>query len=459
VSQSKHILALVQPGTNSRDIFLDALRGFEAAGHRVTRLDLQSIWQATARLDHDQPRQQELKGDLTQLLIDLVRANRFDMAIGMWANVASTFVNPAQGGRVRTVFELLGVPLVWWWLDAPHWAHGGGFVPYLRSDIVKGTRNHHVINNLATAREMRECFGMSRVHVIRYGVDAESFARRDDVNPDHDVVMCLGPGDPEPTEALLRRLDSREVDGEAIRRDLAAELQAQVEHGFEGDVNVKRLIVELLRTQVARRHESMLQRAEEVASGDARLRQGLDLLIQNPAVYIRVTDLVRSVERFERGLHAAMLARRFRFAAFGPGVKEWAARWRVADRVTDLGVVEKLDQGAAYRRGRVAVNVMRWQDDVGINIKPLEMTAAGVACVCARRGGLSESFAIGSEVVDADSPQDMVVQVGELLGDDTRRGALARAGRQRTLTGHTWKTRSQEWVQAIFSGPASGANG
>jgi hypothetical protein len=48
-----------------------------------------------------------------------------------------------------------------------------------------------------------------------------------------------------------------------------------------------------------------------------------------------------------------------------------------------------MDQmSAAYARGRVGLNVMRWQDDAGINLKPLEIAASGVACASVRRVGL-----------------------------------------------------------------------
>lgn len=449
--EPKHILALIQPGTNSRDIFVDALAGFERAGHRVTRFELGSIWQATSRLESDQPKLQALKSDLTQFLIEMVKSNRIDLAIGMWANVPLTFVNTVHHGRMGTVFELLGVPLVWWWLDAPHWAHNGGMIRHLGTDLVRGSFSHHVINNSATAREMRECFGMSKVHAIPYAVDPDVFSGQEFSEPDHDVVMCLGPGDPEPTESILQRVESREFDSQAIRCELAAELEGQLQHGFTGELNVKSLIIELLRSQVEHRHVPILNRAEGLAAGDTKLQQALQVLIGNPQAYIKVTEMVRSVERYERGIHAAALARRFRFAAFGPGVKEWAARWRIAARVTDLGSIEKHAQGDAYRRGRVAVNVMRWQDDVGINIKPFEITASGVTCVCTKRVGLAECFDIGKEVWEADSFNGVEACVSELIGNRSLCQTVAAAGCARTKKDHTWHRRSQSWIDAVFN--------
>lgn len=449
MAEGKHILALVQPGTNSRDIFNDCLAGFEEAGHRVTRLDLGSIWQATARLEQDQSRLGALKGDFTQLLMDLVKSNRIELAIGMWANVPMTFINPMVEGRASTVFDAMGVPLVWWWLDAPHWAHNGVFVQHLRSDVARGPMSHHIINNPGTAREMRECFAMGRVHAIPYGVHAAKFAGTTK-DADHDVVMCLGPGDPAPTPEILKLLDARELDWHSARQRIASELETQVVAGFAGETTVRDLIVELLRPQVHRRHEAMLSRAEEIASGSALLRQGLEVLVRTPALYIKATDLVRSVERYERGVTAAHLAKRFKFAAFGTGVTDWASRWGVAGSVRDLGVVSDAEQGNAYRRGRVAVNVMRWQDDVGVNIKPLEITASGVACVCARRSGLGELLTIGQDILDGDSPIDVAHAVETLLNHDEQRLALAHSGHQRTVKDHSWAARSQQWIIRIF---------
>jgi glycosyltransferase involved in cell wall biosynthesis len=454
MASNKHILALIQPGTNSRDIFQDCLAGFEEAGHRVLRLELSPIWQASARLERERDLQGALKGDFTQMLMDLVKANRIDMAIGMWANVPMTFVNPVIDGKAATVFDALGVPLAWWWLDAPHWAHGGVFVQHLRSDITRGHASHHIINNQATAREMRECFAMGRVHAIPYGVNAATFTPREAFTPDHDVVMCLGPGDPAPTEAILRLIEAHQVDWLSARQQLAKELETQVIAGFAGEASVRDLIVELLRSQVPQRHQPIFSRAEELAARSSTLRQGLESLVRNPPLYIKVTDLVRSVERYERGICAARLARRFHFAAFGAGVGDWAQRWRVADKVTDLGTVGGLEQGNAYRRGKVGVNVMRWQDDVGINIKPLEITASRVACVCGRRSGLSELFAVGEEVCEGDTPDEIAGAVERLLHDEGGRARMAQAGWVRSQRDHTWSVRSAQWIEAICGSEA-----
>ena len=110
-----------------------------------------------------------------------------------------------------------------------------------------------------------------------------------------------------------------------------------------------------------------------------------------------------------------------------------------------IGPVPYDAMSGVYARGRLALNVMRWQDDVGLNLKPLEITASGVPCLCERRAGLDGLFEIGTEIESFDSPATLARTARVLLADEDRRVALAEAGRARTVRDHTWA----RWASSV----------
>jgi hypothetical protein len=260
--------------------------------------------------------------------------------------------------------------------------------------------------------------------------------------PEFDVVFGLGPGDQPPSPRMRRELESDEPDVDAIRADRAAAVRgrlaahlARFEPGVRAGVGA--LAEQLIESQLTSRDTPMLDRLHAIANSHDDLHPAAESLLRRPASYIDITADIRSIDNWQRAFMLAFLSRHFRCAVFGsPTLDGWncsAAR---------LGPLAYADQALAYARARIGLNVMRWQDDVGLNIKPFEITASGAACVMAHRSGTDVCFEIGREIITFHRPGEARRVIRELLDDPVRCDALALAGRARTLRDHTWRTRA-----------------
>lgn len=426
-----NVLFLAHPGTNARSVFLDCARGFERAGCRVFHWELAPMWQATERDKALAPR---LVSEFTALFAAFVKANRIDASVAMWANGLLSLMNAAKDGRIVSAFDAIGLPHLLFWLDAPHWAHSGNFRAHFRSPLLAGAKLLHVINNPATAREMETVLGFANVVSRPYGVDEEVFRPYPEERKELDVVFSSGPGDPPPTELALKELESDEPDWRAIRAEAARAALADLEplaHRSPQPASMAALFRSLVGAQIENRDEPMLDRLDRLRT-DPGLSAAAELLLANPALYVDATMKVRGVERFERAFTVAYLARRFRVGVFGGGdYSAWGAP------VQTLGMVPWESQARMYARGRVGLNVMRWQDDVGLILKCFEITASGVPCLVAQRRGLEELFG-PDEVAAFTGPADAARRIRELLDSPGRLAELSERGRARTLRDHTW---------------------
>lgn len=439
-------LFLAQPGTNSRSILRDIMRGFEQAGHDVLTLEVGEIWRACAR---DPTNKLALMRHASDGLTQIVRQARVDATFGMWANGLTTYLHATRNGTPATIFDLIGVPHVCYWLDAPHWAHSGAIQPYFRHPLVASPMLTHVVNNEATAEEMRRVLGFGRTIALPYGVDTDVFRPVQGVQAEFDVVVSCGPGDPKPSEVALRELSAAEPDYEAVRRDLAARLKIKL--GNEAaravpdiEAAMRALVQHLVDRQRRDRHVAMLTRLDEIVGEGGDVARAAERLLGDPRLFVTITMGVRRVEAMERAFTICMLAKRFRVAVFG---KHDLAAWGCA--ATDLGELGYDQMSAAYGRGRVGLNVMRWQDDAGINLKPLEIAASGVACASVRRVGLDALLQPSHEVAVLDGPADAADGVGRLLGNSHHRDAMAGQGCDRVRREHMWVHRAQAITNAI----------
>lgn len=453
-----NVLFFVQPGTNSRHTLVDMMRGFERDGHRVIHWDLDPMWQAAARAGGDVGLKHRMMSEFTAMVRGMIAHNRIDLTVAMWANaLTSLTAAAAPDGRVQSLFDILDVPHVCYWLDAPHWAHEGLALRLITSaagELMRSSRIHHVINNPATAAEMRELMGFAHVHPLSYGINEEIFYPRD-VAPEFDVVLAIGPGDPTPTKLALSLLDSAEPDFEPLRHEAAERLRPRLREiasrlaAGPHDHAPSSLIEQLLRSQLANRHVPMFTRLRGIVTGDSSLTACGMRLCRDPLLYVELTSIVRSIEWAERAFTFAALCRRFRCATFGPGgdgLSPWLAGGPAAHH---LGMLDWDAQALAYSRSRIGLNVMRWQDDHGLNVKPYEITASGAACLCARRAGIEAVFEADREVAVFEGPSHAIRTCEALLSDDRRRESLARAGRDRTSREHTWTAVAGRMVQAI----------
>ena len=94
-----------------------------------------------------------------------------------------------------------------------------------------------------------------------------------------------------------------------------------------------------------------------------------------------------------------------------------------------LGYRDHPEVLAAMGRAAIVVVPSRWPEPFGL--VALEALASGAALICSPRGGLPE---VGGDVAiyaNPDNPAEIAVAIRALAADETRRAALARAGRER----------------------------
>lgn len=446
-----NILAFLMLGSNSRSIMLDCARGFEGAGHRLFLWELAPMFGTYQRYASMRV---QMQGELSSIVRSFIETNRIDASIGMWANtllaLQNTMVPGDAGPRIQTYFDTIDHPHLLMWLDAPHWAHGNDFRQHLGTSLVSQRRVSHFINNKETAREMTDVLGFNNVHARSYGVNQHTFRPYPEMEKSFDIVFGSGPGDPPPTPLALKELESDEPDMMAIRQEAAGRVMpglVDIARSLPANgVGCEGLFRALVKAQVENRDEPMLSRLARLA-GDASLSPAVEVVRRDPRLFVKATMAVRGVEQFERAFTVAYLSRRFNCAVFGSG--DYSAWGCKAHR---FGEVAYADQAKVYSRGRIGLNVGRWQDDAGLNLKCFEITASGAACLCARRGGFDEAFTDGVEAVAFRSPADAARKARGLLDDPGRLAAVAGAGRARTLRDHTWDEWAKDMLKAMGVG-------
>lgn len=205
---------------------------------------------------------------------------------------------------------------------------------------------------------------------------------------------------------------------------------------------MRELFAGLIEGQLRNRHEPMLDRLRRLgASGHA---DAAHRLMADSRLFVAATMQVRTVERFERAFTLSYLSRRFRVGLMGGG--DYSA-WHAP--IVRIGSVPHEEPCRVYGRGAVGLNVMRWQDDYGLNLKPFEITASGAACLVSRRGGLSELFEDGREVIAFDSPGHASVLLRDLLESPERLATIAAAGYERTQRDHTWSRWASDLIPLL----------
>jgi len=443
------ILFFLQPGRNSRSIFGDMIRGFAQSGHETIVWELAPIWKM---LETHSDRRDAMLHEVSSIVATLIHANGVDLSIGMWASALYSLANGRKDGQPATFFDVIDHPHLMFWLDAPQWAHGGDIAQFFNTPIVGGRRVHHLINSETTAREMRDVLGFTNVGSAPYGVDAQVFRPRE-VPQKFDVVFALGKGDPQPTALMLEQLDADVPDAEAIRHEQSERVRGtliQLADEFEReDVSaVEGALCALLRTQLDSPREALLDRLGRVAQQDDALARGARALRLRPEAFVRAGQLVRRVDAWERAFTISYLSRHLHCATFGSGdLGPWAYRGET------LGELPYEEQSLAYARGRLGLNVMRCQDDQGVNLKPMEIAASGRVCLMRDRPGIEDLFDPDREIVTFDGPGDALEKASRVLGDCALREQMARAAHDRVLADHTWSVRADELLERFgFSG-------
>lgn len=445
-------LFLRHPGTNSREILNDLIDGFERAGLEPMIVELGPLWQAQERVSRSGGDASAVTADVTRMIAEIIRANGVGLTVGLWANGVTSLSSGEVSGRPVSVFDQLGVPHVMWWLDAPQWAHRGQLERLYRSAVWQGAMLHGLINDASTGREASEVLGMGRMHALPYGVNERVLCPANGAEVggegEFDVVFGVGPGDPRPTELMLRELESEDPDEGAIRRERAAavleELRGRVAMMPGGARDGLMAVVEgLIASQLEDPHRPMLERLE--AMTEAALVSGRRALLGDARLYVHVASAVRRIEAWRRPFTVAWLARRFRTAVFGGGGLEG---WPLP--AVRLGELKYGEMSAAYGRGRMGLNVMRWQDDTGVNIKPLEISGSGRPCLMGRRVGIEGVLEPGREIAMFGTVREAGEWARRLVEDGSLRQSMAGAALERVRAEHTWRVRAGQIVERVL---------
>ena len=476
MKRSLTIVFFLQPGKVSREIFLAMRRGFEQIGHVCLTVELQQIWSALAA----QPgREAELLTQATASVMKLFATRRVDLSIAMWHNALPSLAHGTRDGKMVTCFDLMTPPTphLMYWLDAPHWSNAGTVREVISTGIFRAPMLFSVVNNEATAEEMRGVLGFRHAMGLAYGVDVESLSgggagvgvgsgagglvevteaemQREMEAREFDLAFSLGPGDRPASELALRELERDEPDIGAVRAEQATrvrgELVALAERaGASAREGVRAVLERLLAMQLENRHEPMLRRLDRIEAGDAGLGDACEVLRGDFGLFIDATALVRQTEAAERAFTFGYLARRCTALLFGDcDIGTWLGGSAKRTRIEAFAP----DQGAMYRRARIGLSVMRWQDDAGVHIKPLEIAAAGCAVLVARRTGVEEMFERGTECEVFDSLSEGARLVGAIASDPARCVMMAGAARARVARDHTWAQRAAAMVAEVERG-------
>ncbi|MCG3137633.1 MAG: hypothetical protein HJJLKODD_01482 [Phycisphaerae bacterium] len=440
-------LALLHPGTNSRGLLLDMAAGLQQLGEEVLYFELQPFWS----LVQSHPLQtNELNTHLAHLLTRFIQQNRIDASFGMWANgmlSLPVLVDPEE--RLVSWFDSIHHPHVQFWWDAPHWQDGGSLHSLLGRGLFNSPQQLHLINNRYTGAEMAEILDFSLVMHQPNGVNPDTFKPDPAVTPDYDLVIFSGGGDPNPTPLMLEELQKEEPDLQRIRRDQAARLGERIEqwcskrdtsqqHGF------RKLIHAMIEQRLANRHLPALLHLQQAAGQDVAVAQAAAELIRQPVPYIQLTELVRSIETWERPFMVAYLARYFR--CLRVGAQDYSTWGLQGDTVASVPYDE---QHRYYARARFALNVMRWQDDCSLNSKIFEITASRCGCLQGYRAGVEDLFEADREILIFHTPAEARQKLSATLALPDHGAAIAAAGYRRTLRDHTWAQRWRAVVPVI----------
>ncbi|UCE62097.1 MAG: sulfotransferase [Phycisphaerales bacterium] len=436
-----NILFLQHQGVLTRDVFFDIIEGYRQAGHNGLVLELAPIVNKREALST-----QEQRTAYTRQVGDEVKAlateKRIDLCVCMWGNGPAAFDHYDE----RNFFDAIGLPIVMHWLDAPQWAHQGEVLDF-PSWAFNGPCSYHFINNAGTAQEMEAIMGFSNIITSSNAANPDTFRPRPVDRKDFDIVFGIT-DDTKPRPLMLRELVKDEPDVQAIRADVAASLRNElldVIRPLEDMQGVADAFVDrAIEVRLANRHAPVLEQIAGIAHAQPDFSQGILALIKDAKRYVASSRLLRRMESWERALTFVYLSRYFKCATFGfgPSFQQWPGEWAY------LGPLEYKDQSLAYSRSRFGLNVMRWQDDLGLNLKPFEITLSGTCLLQAYRVGIEDHFT-DAEAVAFNTPQECREKVADLLTHPDRIEQIARVGRERSLRHHCWKHRAAAVIGAL----------
>lgn len=430
----RKLLVLQNPGRGSRNYLEGILSGLRRLGVAHCVLELQEIW----AINKTEP------AALVTRLSHVLVGQKVGAVIGYGFNGMSDIpLDDAPAKKMRSFFEVRGIPHLMLWLDHPHWhSELVGLSPELQG-LFRSANNLHFMKSRAHALEMERICGWPNCFELPAAVDPEQFplapqgelSGGQEGGPRYDLVaICSERGE---LPGWLREFVALEnPDPVAIRAVILREVKTALEQLWRAE------IPEGLRAETTAVGNAWaeLKCAEPfVAAGRhwPRLTEQFPgacwyLTLTYPT-YMKALRILWRLREWERRFYLAYLAKYCAVGVFGG---DWSPLG-----LGPGGRVDFLKQSAAYAQGRVALNITDGHDEEGLTLKPFEIAASGVPLLNYFAHGLSELYTEGREIEVFRKPAEARDKLLALLADPQRRVAMAAAARARTLAEHTWERR------------------
>ncbi len=193
----------------------------------------------------------------------------------------------------------------------------------------------------------------------------------------------------------------------------------------------------------------MFTRVEEIAKEWATEPQGtLEERVQDVTSDHAQIPLLKQALAYEatlhRRVHAALAVADAGFSIRIHGNSEWKnyIRGTSAEGCWHGPLDPIIQQPAMFHTAKVSVNVNSFATPAMLNMRSLDIPAAQGVLLCDDRPQLHQSFDVGTDVLAFQNTAEIPQILSEIIGDPSRRNAMATSARARVLREHSW---SQWW--------------
>lgn len=121
----------------------------------------------------------------------------------------------------------------------------------------------------------------------------------------------------------------------------------------------------------------------------------------------------------------------------------------------DMGRIATTEVPRLFAQSRIVLGVStigHCSDFVGLKLRDFDAPISGSCYLTQHNDDLADLYAIDKEIVTYRNIDDCVAKARQLLADETRREAIAAAGRVRALRQHTWDQRFDMLFTALRGG-------
>lgn len=105
-----------------------------------------------------------------------------------------------------------------------------------------------------------------------------------------------------------------------------------------------------------------------------------------------------------------------------------------------------------YSASKICLNILPKESINLLNVRIFEAAACGAMVLTEHRERLADAYAVGKEIESFSSPDELLKKIEYFLSHEDERKKLADAGRQKTLSAHTYENRMKrlcEWAGAL----------